>query len=89
MALVLDPIYIVNLVLCAVILALGYLGYRKTGNQAVLVVGIAFGLFGISHLATILGYAKDLETPLIAIRTLAYLIVAYALYRSTFKLKKR
>ena len=89
MALVLDPVYIVNLVLCAVILALDYVGYRKTGNQAVLVIGIAFGLFGISHLATLLGYAKELEAALIAVRTIAYLSVAYALYRSIYNKKRK
>ena len=46
MALVLDPIYIVNLTLCIIILILGIFGYRKKGNPVPLYVGIAFGLFG-------------------------------------------
>jgi hypothetical protein len=76
-----DPMYVVNLVLCIVILALGCWGYRKTGDRVPLYVGIAFALFGVSHLVTLLGLKDALETVLIVIRTLAYLIVAFALYQ--------
>jgi hypothetical protein len=81
MALILDPIYIVNLALCTIILVLGFLGYKKGGNRIPLYVGIAFGLFGVSHLATILGFKDALESVLIVIRTVAYLTVIVALYR--------
>lgn len=77
----LDPIYLVNLTLCIIIFALGFLGYRKGGNRIPLYVGIAFGLFGISHLATILGLKDALEAALIVIRTAAYLTVMFALYK--------
>jgi hypothetical protein len=77
----LDPIYLVNLTLCIIIFALGFLGYRKGGNRIPLYVGIAFGLFGISHLATILGLKDALEAVLIVIRTVAYLTVIVALYK--------
>ena len=80
MALVLDPIYIVNLTLCIIIFLLGFFGYRKNGNPVPLYVGIAFGLFGVSHLATILGLKYALEAFLIVIRTVAYLLVIFALY---------
>ena len=80
MALVLDPMYIVNLTLCIIILVLGFFGYRKTGNPAPLYIGVAFGLFGVSHLATILGLKADLEAVLIVIRTATYLLVIFALY---------
>ena len=80
MALVLDPLYIVNLTLCIIILVLGIFGYRKKGNLAPLYVGIAFGLFGVSHMATILGLKDALEVFLIVIRTVAYLAVVFALY---------
>ena len=81
MALVLDPIYIVNLTLCIIILILGIFGYRKKGNPVPLYVGIAFGLFGVSHAATIFSLKNDLEVPLIVIRTIAYLAVVFALYK--------
>jgi len=42
---------------------------------------VAFGLFAISHLMTLLDMAKALETPLIVIRALAYLTVIFALYK--------
>ena len=80
MALVLDPLYIVNLTLCIIILVLGVFGYRKKGNPVQLYVGIAFGLFGVSHLATILGLKTDLEPFLIIVRIAAYVVVVFALY---------
>ena len=80
MALILDPMYIVNLTLCVIILFLGFFGYRKTGNPVPLYIGMAFGLFGVSHLATILSLKNDLEALLIVIRTVAYLVVVFALY---------
>ncbi len=81
MTLILDPIYIINLVLCIIIFVLGFLGYKKGGNSIPLYVGIAFGLFGVSHLATILGFKEALEAVLIVIRTVAYLAVIIALYK--------
>ncbi len=85
MTFICDPIYITNLVLCIVILVLGWLGYKKSGDRSPLYIGIAFGLFGISHLATLLGLKEILTTVLIVIRTLAYLLVAFTLYRVALK----
>ena len=80
-----DPIYITNLVLCIIILVFGILGYKKSGDISPLCIGIAFGLFGISHLMTLLGLKATLTTFLIVIRTLAYLLVVYGLYRVAFR----
>ncbi|MGA1790168.1 MAG: hypothetical protein ACMUIM_01675 [bacterium] len=85
MNIVLDPIYVVNLVLCIVILALGVAGWRRSGNAFSLYIGIAFGLFGLSHLATILGLKHVLEGVLIGVRTLGYLFVVFALFKITFR----
>jgi uncharacterized membrane protein YhfC len=82
-----DPIYSVNLVLCAVILGLGIVDWRRSRKRFTLYVGIAFGLFGLSHLATILGLKDSLETALIIVRTLAYVLVAFALYQAAFRAK--
>ena len=87
MNIVWDPIYIVNLILCVIILAFGLVGWRRSGKAFPLYIGIAFGLFGLSHLATILGLKSSLETALIVVRTLAYLLVAYALYMMAYKSK--
>ena len=80
-----DPIYVVNLTLCIVILILGYRGYKKSENKTAIYVGVAFALFGVSHLVSILGYKTDLEYVLIVIRTVAYLLVVFALYKLAFK----
>jgi len=81
----LDPIYLTNLVLCVIILVLGILGYRNSGDKSPLYIGIAFGLFGVSHLLTLLGLKEALTTFLIVIRTIAYLLVAFTLYWVAFK----
>jgi hypothetical protein len=73
--------YLVNLVLCIIIVVLGYWGFKKSGDSIPLYIGIAFGLFGISHLSILLGLKDTLETPLIVVRLLAYVVVIFALYK--------
>jgi hypothetical protein len=41
-----DPAFMVNHFQCAVILVLGYLIYRKRNSISVLLIGLAFGIFG-------------------------------------------
>jgi hypothetical protein len=77
----------VNLVLCVLILVFGLLGWRRSRKTFPLYIGIAFGLFGISHLATLLGLKDQLEIPMIVVRTLAYLLVAFTLYQTAFRSK--
>jgi hypothetical protein len=84
MNMVWDPIYIINLVLCAIILVFGLIGWRRSGRAFPFYIGIAFGLFGLSHLATILGLKATLEVPLIVARILAYLIVVFTVYKMAF-----
>jgi len=72
-----DPVIATNLLFCVIIVILGYLGYRKKHLTLPILVGVAFGLFGISHLLTLLS-VKD-AVVLIPIRGLAYLIVIFAL----------
>ena len=74
-----DPILFVNLVLCIIIVLLGVLCYRKSHDSLPLFISAAFGLFGVSHAATLLGFKVPLTLPLIVIRALAYLLVIYAL----------
>ncbi len=75
-----DPVVFVNLMLCIVIVLLGLIIYRKSSEKLPLYIALAFGLFGISHAATLAGFAPTLTVPLIIIRTLAYLLVIYALF---------
>ena len=74
-----DPVTAVNLVLCAIIVALGYFGYVKSKDNVPLYIGAAFSLFGISHLVNLVGVAGTTEI-LIVVRTLGYLTVIGALY---------
>ncbi|MDD1685844.1 hypothetical protein [Methanoregula sp.] len=83
MAMILESLSIplVNLVLCIIIVILGILCFRKSGEMLPAFIGAAFGLFGISHAATLAGLAASLELPLIIIRTLAYVLVIVALWQ--------
>jgi hypothetical protein len=74
-----DPVITVNFVFCVIIVILGYLGYKKKHDTLPILIGTAFGLFGISHLLTLLSFSE--ATTLIVIRGLAYLIVIFALYK--------
>ena len=76
-----NPIVTVNLVLCIIILVLGIWGYSKKKDDVPLYIGVAFGLFGVSHIITLLGLAPGLTIFLIVIRLIAYLLVVFALYR--------
>lgn len=74
-----DAVTAVNFVLAAVILVLGLTLFALKKSSVALYIGIAFGLFAVSHLATLLEIAATLTIPLIAMRTLAYLIIIFAL----------
>jgi len=82
-----DTITFINLVLCIVILVFGIVGWQRTKNPVPLYIAIAFGLFGLSHLATLFSLKDSLNTILIIIRLLAYLLVAYAVYLMVFRKK--
>ena len=79
MAIEWDPILFVNLVLCIIIVLLGILCYRRSHESLPLFIGAAFGLFGVSHAVSLLGFKVPLTIPLIVIRALAYVLVIYAL----------
>jgi len=75
-----DPVVLTNLILCIIILGMGIWEYIRTRSRVELYVGVAFGLFGVSHLLTLLGLSAGLTVPLIIIRLLAYLLVIFGLY---------
>lgn len=81
MALVLEPIPVMNLLFCALIVILGLLAYGRTKKDSPLYVAGAFLLFGLSHLTTILGIADGLATPLLVLRVIGYVLVIGTLYR--------
>jgi hypothetical protein len=80
-----DPVITINLVLCVVILGLGIWAYVKKKGDVPLYIGIAFGLFAVSHIITLLGLAAGLTAFLITIRLIAYLLVVFALCKILLK----
>jgi len=75
-----DPILLMNLILCIIILVLGIVCTKRSGESLPVYIGAAFGLFGISHAATLLGLKDSLTIPLIVVRFCAYLLVVWALF---------
>ncbi|NYB26127.1 MAG: hypothetical protein HVN34_02150 [Methanobacteriaceae archaeon] len=79
-----DPTTLLNLIFAVIILILGIWVYQAKKIALAIFVAIGFGLFAISHLATLLG-ASSGEISIIVIRTLAYLVIIYALAREAMK----
>lgn len=79
-----DTLTFINLVLSIIILAFGLISWQRSNSRVTLYVGIAFGLFGLSHLGILLGIAST-NIALIIDRILAYLLVAYALFLEAYK----
>jgi uncharacterized membrane protein (UPF0136 family) len=79
MAYINDPVAVINISLCLIVVVLGFMGFRKNSDKASLAIGAAFGLFAISHLITLMGVSIKFSNFVIIIRMLAYLIVAIAL----------
>ena len=63
------------------IVALDIVAYTSKKSRIAVYIGAAFALFGISHLVTLIGLDVALAYVLLIIRTLAYLIVIFALYK--------
>jgi len=82
MAFVPDPAVLVNLLLCIIIFALGYLVYRKRNSISALFIAVGFGMFGLSHLSTLLGQTLFPEVTFVLLRICGYIFVAAALYLS-------
>jgi len=81
MAFVPDPVIILNLLLCIVIFVIGCAAYWKNRDTNAFLIGIAFGIFGLSHLSTLLGFAFFPAFALALLRLCGYILVAAALYR--------
>ncbi|MCX6094731.1 MAG: hypothetical protein NTY63_07940 [Candidatus Bipolaricaulota bacterium] len=82
-----DPVTTFNLVLSAAICAVGIVGWARVKNALALYIGLAFGLFALSHLATILGKAEALEALLILLHGVGYILIAIAIYKVAFPRK--
>ncbi len=80
MAIILDPVTILNLIFCIIIVCLGFWEYRKKASLIALYIAITFGLFGLAHLAIILGVNSS-NIFILIVRSLGYLVIIYALYK--------
>jgi hypothetical protein len=69
----------INLLLCIVIFLLGYMVYRRQEKISALLIGIAFGLFGLSHFSVVTGITFP-EITFILLRICGYVLVAAALW---------
>jgi hypothetical protein len=89
---------IINLILTTVILILGIWAFFKRRSdiaqgtskaiaipEVSLYIGIAFGLFAISHALTLAGLAASLQAIIIVIRVIGYLLVMVAPVRVLMK----
>lgn len=69
----------VNVAFCSAIFVLGLLSYIKRKNRTALCVGIAFALFGVSHILAIIYGGGYSEAALVISRVVAYLLIIIAL----------
>lgn len=75
-----DPVNIINTILCTAIFILGVSAFSKKRRMPPLLIGAAFGIFAVSHVITLLGMQNSLTNFLIIIRVFAYLLVVLALW---------
>jgi PAS domain S-box-containing protein len=84
-----DPVTLINLSFCVVIVLLSGWWNSRTGRRTPLYIGLAFGLFGISHLFVLINLNKPLELALIFIRIAAYAFVTIGLFFIALEVMKR
>ena len=77
--------YAARLAFCVIILAVGCWAYGRSMDRTPLLVGIAFGLFGVYYLVILLGLEGPLQAGILVLRYVGYLIVVYALYAAGSK----
>ena len=89
MGIVWDPVNIINIILCTVIVILGFMAYKRGRKMVPLLIAIAFLIFDVSHLVNFFGLADNWEAFLMIIRTLGYLTVVLAMYQSIRTIKQK
>jgi len=63
-------VIILNIILSAGICVLAFFAWSRVRNALVLFIGLAFGLFAISHLVAAFGLAKSAEEYCLVARSL-------------------
>ena len=76
---IMDTIALANLTLCVIIVLVAIWAYTKKKTKLPLYIGGGFGLFGISHFATVIDVYSDLYDALLVLRVIGYLIVIFGL----------
>jgi uncharacterized membrane protein len=74
-----DTIALVNLALCVIIVLVAIWAYMKKKTKLPLYIGGGFGLFGISHFATVIDAYSSLYDALLVLRVIGYLLVIFGL----------
>jgi asparagine N-glycosylation enzyme membrane subunit Stt3 len=69
----------INVAFCSAIFVLGLLRYLKRKDRKMLCVGIAFALFGVSHVLAIVSWGGCSEVTLLVSRIIAYLLVVISM----------
>lgn len=80
MAVTTDPIVVINFFLCLVILIMGSVIFKRKENFSAFLIGIAFGLFGVSHGIQLFGIVQVPEVTFILTRVCGYILVIAALW---------
>jgi len=80
MAVTADPVVAINLLLCIVILVMGCAIYKKKESVSALLIGIAFGMFGLSHFTQLFGITWVPDLTFLLIRVCGYVLVIAALW---------
>lgn len=80
-----DLMSAINMGICLLILAVGSFGYIRTKAKALFHIGVAFGLFAVSHGISLFGAQRSLAVTMMLIRIFAYLIVLFTLWEMRSK----
>lgn len=78
---VLEPIYILNFVLCILITGIAYWAYKESEDVVAYYIAGAYALFGFSHLMVLLNIYSPLFDFLVVVRVLAYLLIMAAIVK--------
>jgi hypothetical protein len=84
-----DLITVLNFVLNLAIILVGLMAYMKTKNFVPLYIGLAFVLFSITHLLTLLDMATAMFYPIFVLRAMGYVTIIYTLYKMMAKPGKK
>jgi len=79
---------VLNLILSSGIFVLALFTWSRLRSTLALFVGIAFGLFAVSHLVLVLGLGEAAQGLIVVVRVLGYALVLVALYKEMLAKKQ-